>query len=274
MNISDPQDYIFRRLHMIRTFSERRVGPTVLATIEVNMENALKYRDELNKTSNIHISVNDMIIKATGNALTKHRLFTWAYNGRYRLFPTDKIDIRVPVDVGDDLGLLVIRDVDKKTIFEIGDETKKGLENVKNTTQERIERLAKINKRIKLLRPAITLIRNLFDIATLFSKDMEEWIYKKHREAMGTFLISNLGKLGVNDIASPIVTPSIVQLNVSSIEKKMVLENGELREIPVVKLIGKLDHRITDVAQTVRFLRDIKKNLEEPEEGLKKLEGV
>jgi pyruvate/2-oxoglutarate dehydrogenase complex dihydrolipoamide acyltransferase (E2) component len=65
-----------------------------------------------------------------------------------------------------------------------------------------------------------------------------------------------------------------MQLNVSSIEKKMVLENGELREIPVVKLIGKLDHRITDVAQTVRFLRDIKKNLEEPEEGLKKLEGV
>jgi len=273
MNIIDPQDYIFRRLHMIRTFSEKRVGPTVLATIEVNMENALRFRDETNKTSSVKISINDMIIKATGNALTKHRLYTWAYNGRYRLFPTDKIDIRAPVDVGDDLGLLVIRDVDKKTLVEIATETKGTLEKIKQTTQERIDRLAKINKRFRLLRPAITLTRNIFEIATLFSRDLEEWVYKKHREALGTFLISNLGKLGVNDFASPIVTPSIVQMNVSSLEKKRIIENGVLRDITIVKLIGKLDHRITDVAQTARFLKDIKKNLEGPEEGLKKIEG-
>jgi len=273
MNIIDPQDYIFRRLHMIRTFSEKRVGPTVLATIEVNMENALRFRDETNKTSSVKISINDMIIKATGNALTKHRLYTWAYNGRYRLFPTDKIDIRAPVDVGDDLGLLVIRDVDKKTLVEIATETKGTLEKIKQTTQERIDRLAKINKRFRLLRPAITLTRNIFEIATLFSRDLEEWVYKKHREALGTFLISNLGKLGVNDVASPIVTPSIVQMNVSSLEKKRIIENGVLREITIIKLIGKLDHRITDVAQTARFLKDIKKNLEGPEEGLKKIEG-
>ncbi len=256
---------------MIRTFSEKRVGPTVLATIEADMENALKFREEFNKNSSVKVSINDIIIKATGNALTKHRLYIWAYNGRYRLFPTDKIDIRAPVDVGDDLGLLIIRDVEKKSLEEIAEESQKALKNIKELTQERLNRIANLNKRFWFLRPLISAGRNLFDIATLFSRDLEEWVYQKHREALGTFLISNLGKLGVNDVASPIVVPSIVQMNVSSIEKKIIIANDTIKERRIVKLIGKLDHRITDVAQTVRFLKDIKKNLEEPEEGLKRL---
>ncbi|MCX7959471.1 MAG: 2-oxo acid dehydrogenase subunit E2 [Deltaproteobacteria bacterium] len=269
MNIFDPEDYIARRLHMIRTFSEKRVGPTVLATIEVNMENALHFREEFNRESDIKVSINDMIIKATGNALTGHRLYTWAYNGRYRLFPTDKIDIRAPVDVGDDLGMLIIRDVDKKSLREVAEESKKNLKQIKDLTQARLDKLAELNRRFWFLRPLVSAGRKAFDLATIFSGDLEEWVYKKHREALGTFLISNLGKLGVNDVASPIVTPSIVQMNVSAIENKKIVENGQLREVRIVKLIGKLDHRITDVAQTVRFLKDIKKNLEEPENGLK-----
>lgn len=271
MNSFDSSDYIARRLHMIRTFSDKRVGPTVLATIEVEMDNALYFRDKYNNESDIKISINDMIIKATGNALTKHRLFTWAYNGRYRLYPTDKIDIRVPVDVGDDLGMLVIRDVDKKSLKEIAMETRKSLRQIKDSTKSRLDMISKINKRFWFLRPVINLGRKAFDVVTIFSEDLERWFYEKHREALGTFLISNLGKLGVNDVASPIVTPSIVQMNVSSIEKKKVMKDGVLKDINTIKLIGKLDHRITDVAQTVRFLKDVKKNLEEPEEGLKAL---
>lgn len=271
MSILDPEEYILRRLHMIRTFSERRVGPTVLASIEVDMDRALEFRESINKNSGIKVSINDMIIKATGNALTKHRLFTWAYNGRYRLYPTDRIDIRVPVDVGDDLGLLVIKDVDKKSLFEIAEESQKRLEEIRRTTQRRIEQMARLNRRLRFLRPLINGGRVIFDVATLISGDLERWLYERHRELMGTFLISNLGKLGVSDVASPIVTPSIVQMNVSSIEKKAVLKDGDVVQVNVLKLIGKLDHRITDVAQTVRFLKDVKKNLEEPEEGLKKL---
>ena len=272
MNIFNPDEYIARRMHMIRTFSEKRVGPTVLASIEVNMDNALRFKDEYNSRSEIKVSINDIIIKATGNALTKHRLYTWAYNGRYRLFPTDRIDIRSPVDVGDDLGMLIIRDVDKKSLQEIAEESKKNLKHIKQSTDERLKKIADLNKRFYFLRPVVGIGRRIFDIATFFSKDLEEWMYQKHREALGTFLISNLGKLGVNDVASPIVTPSIVQMNVSTIEKKKIIEGGVLKEINVLKLIGKLDHRITDVAQTVRFLKDVKKNLEEPEEGLKKIE--
>lgn len=272
MKVFDPDDYIARRLHMIRTFSEKKVGPTVLATIEVNMDNALAFREQFNNNSDVKITINDMIIKATGNALTKHRLYTWAYNGRYRLFPTDKIDIRAPVDVGDDLGLLIIRDVDKKSLLEIAKEAKTNLSKIKESTQQRIDKIAELNKKFWFLRPIVNVGRRAFDIATIFSKELEEWVYKKHREALGTFLISNLGKLGVNDVASPIVTPSIVQMNVSSIEKKKIIINGELKDVNIVKLIGKLDHRITDVAQTVRFLKDIKKNLEEPETGLNKIE--
>ncbi len=265
----DTEEYIARRLHLIRTFSEKRVGPTVLATIEVSMDNALKFRERLNRESDIKVTINDIIIKATGNALTKHRLYTWAYNGRYRLFPTDRIDIRAPVDVGDDLGMLIIRDVDKKSIFDVARESRENLKKIKENTNARLEKIAKLNRRLKFLRPIISAARNAVDIATIFSKDLEEWLYKKHRELMGTFLISNLGPLGVNDVASPIVTPSIVQMNVSSIEKRKTIIDGELKEISIIKLIGKLDHRITDVAQTVRFLKDVKKNLDEPEEGLK-----
>lgn len=268
MNVTDIEEYIARRLHLIRTFSEKRVGPTVLVTIEANMENALTFRRKIEHDSGVKVTINDIIIKATGNALTEHRLFTWAYNGRYRLFPTEKIDIRSPVDVGDDIGMLIIRDVDKKSILEVAKESKENLKRIKEDTQVRLQRIARLNKRLRFLRPFVNTVRGAVDIATIFSGRFEEWLYNKHRELMGTFLISNLGSLGVSDVASPIVIPSIVQMNVSSIERKKGIIDGEIVEIPTIKLIGKLDHRITDVAQTVRFLKDVKKNLEEPEAGL------
>ncbi len=87
------------------------------------------------------------------------------------------------------------------------------------------------------------------------------------REGMGgTFTLSNLGMLGVEEFAAIINPP-----------QSMILALGSMREVPVVKdgavVIGKrmkmtlsCDHKIVDGATGAVFLGDLKAALEAPED--------
>ncbi len=86
------------------------------------------------------------------------------------------------------------------------------------------------------------------------------------REGMGgTFTLSNLGMLGVEEFAAIINPP-----------QSMILAVGSMREVPVVKdgqiVVGKrmkmtlsCDHKIVDGATGAVFLGDLKRALEAPE---------
>jgi pyruvate/2-oxoglutarate dehydrogenase complex dihydrolipoamide acyltransferase (E2) component len=239
---------------MAQSLSPTRVGPTVLATVEVELARAVAAAG--GDAARLHA----MVVKAAANALTLHRLFTWAYNGAYRVFPTDRIDIRVPAAPGADARPTVVRDADKKTL----DETDAELRRAARRGEDGRERPP-----LKAPQGPFGGVFGAFRLAHMaLSRGYEESFWKAYREEMGTFLVSNVGPLGIRDFASPVRTPSIVELGVCAPFQKAVLAGGVLASRPFLHLVGRLDHRMTDVAQTARFLLDVKKNIEAPETAL------
>jgi len=79
-----------------------------------------------------------------------------------------------------------------------------------------------------------------------------------------TFTISNLGMFGIDEFTAIINPPDACILAVGRIAPKLVLEEGNVKEINVMKLTLSCDHRVVDGAAGAKFLKTIKEILEEP----------
>ena len=259
--IADRTDLVSgSRAAMARTLGPLRIGPTVLATVEVPLARAVAM------AGGDDLTLHAMIVKATANALTRHRLFTWAYNGAYRVFPTDRIDIRAPAGPGTDAAFIVVRGADAKTLDAVAADLRDApARPVDATAVDPVERLV---ERFPLLNPLRLGLDAAHGVRMMLSGRYEQRFWERYRDVLGTFFISNVGPLGIRDFASPVRLPSIVELGVCSPFEKTVIEKGVMTRRPFMHLVGRLDHRMTDVGQTARFLGDVKKNLEAPETSL------
>jgi pyruvate dehydrogenase E2 component (dihydrolipoamide acetyltransferase) len=99
--------------------------PHFFLTTEVDMERASEARDALNKQLEDQgkVSFNDIIIKATAHALTKHRACNaWFQEDHIRYW--NEVHIGMAVAVDDGLITPVIRNADVKSLADIGREAK------------------------------------------------------------------------------------------------------------------------------------------------------
>lgn len=80
----------------------------------------------------------------------------------------------------------------------------------------------------------------------------------------GTFSVSNLGMFGIDEFTAMINPPEAGILAVGAASPVPVLRNGELIEVPKMKMTMTVDHRALDGATAAAFLRDLKDILEEP----------
>jgi pyruvate dehydrogenase E2 component (dihydrolipoamide acetyltransferase) len=80
----------------------------------------------------------------------------------------------------------------------------------------------------------------------------------------GTFTISNLGMLDVEEFIAVINPPQAAILAVASIKDVPVVEDGAIVPGKRMNLTLSADHRITDGAEVARFLQAVKRYLENP----------
>jgi pyruvate dehydrogenase E2 component (dihydrolipoamide acetyltransferase) len=107
--------------------------PHFFLTTEVDMERASEARDALNKQLGDQgkVSFNDIIIKATAHALTKHPACNaWFQEDHIRYWHEVHIGMAVAVDDG--LITPVIRNAEMKSLAEIGREAKELAERARN----------------------------------------------------------------------------------------------------------------------------------------------
>lgn len=99
--------------------------PTFYLTVEIEMDAALEFRKQINASidEKDKVSVNDIIVKVTAQALTKHNWVNASYQGKTVRFYEDA-DIGVAVAVEDGLITPVIRAANRKGIVEISKEIK------------------------------------------------------------------------------------------------------------------------------------------------------
>ena len=98
-------------------------APHFYLTMEINMDNAMQARAQMNEVSDVKISFNDMIVKAAAMALRKHPAVNSSWMGDF-IRQNQHIHIGVAVAIEDGLIVPVIRFADQKTLSQIGAESK------------------------------------------------------------------------------------------------------------------------------------------------------
>ena len=114
--------------------------PHFFLTTEVDMERAAEARDALNRQLGDQgkISYNDVIIKATALALVKHRACNaWFQDDHIRYW--NEVHIGMAVAVEDGLITPVIRNADRKSLVEIGRESRELAERARSRRLQPIE---------------------------------------------------------------------------------------------------------------------------------------
>ena len=97
--------------------------PHFYLTTDVDMDDAMDFRDQLARVHGTKVSVNDMVLKASALALRKHPEANASF-GEQAIVRHARIDIGMAVAIEDGLVTPVIRDADKKTLGQIGDQTR------------------------------------------------------------------------------------------------------------------------------------------------------
>jgi pyruvate dehydrogenase E2 component (dihydrolipoamide acetyltransferase) len=98
-------------------------APHFYLTMEINMENAISARTQLNEVSPVKISFNDLIVKATALALRQHPAVNASWMGD-KIRRWSHIHIGIAVAIEDGLIVPVIRFADQKTLPQIAGEAK------------------------------------------------------------------------------------------------------------------------------------------------------
>ena len=106
-------------------------SPHFYITMEINMDNCIEGRKKINETSEVKISFNDIIIKATAAALRKHPMINSSYL-EDKLRTNHHIHIGVAVAVKDGLLVPIIKFADNKSLSHISLEVKDLANRAKN----------------------------------------------------------------------------------------------------------------------------------------------
>ncbi|MFC5748536.1 dihydrolipoamide acetyltransferase family protein [Actinomadura rugatobispora] len=114
----------FRKVAARRLTESKRNAPHFYLTREVDAEALLAFRATLNTAlAPAKVSVNDLIVKACATALREHPAVNVSYTEEELLFHK-RVNVGVAVAVEDGLLVPVVKDADRKSVSQIGAETR------------------------------------------------------------------------------------------------------------------------------------------------------
>lgn len=112
-----------RKTIAARLGESKFTAPHFYLTVEINMDNAVKAREQMNAISSVKISMNDIVVKAAASALRKHPNINSSWLGT-KIRYNNHIHIGVAMAVEDGLLVPVVRFADHKSLSQISSEVK------------------------------------------------------------------------------------------------------------------------------------------------------
>ena len=225
-----PGTQLVEPTRMMKVIGERMTEakqhvPHFYATVEVDMNNAMALRKQLNaqlEDEGIKLSVNDFVMKAVATALRNHPNLNAIYTTR-GVELHEKVDMAMAVALDQGLITPVIRDAGSKGLAQISRESK--------------------------------------DLATR-ARDGQ---LKPEEYQGGTITVSNMGMFGIESFTAIINPPQAAIIAVSSIVQRPTFdENGEVVPGSMMKLTLSADHRIANGRDGAIYMAEVKKVLENP----------
>ena len=106
-----------------RLAESKFTAPHFYLTMDIDMDNAMNIRTQLNSTGNAKISFNDMVVKAVALSLKQHPKVNSSWRGDF-IRRNEHVHIGVAVAVDEGLLVPVVRFADSKSLNQIGSEVK------------------------------------------------------------------------------------------------------------------------------------------------------
>ncbi|MDO4229029.1 MAG: pyruvate dehydrogenase complex dihydrolipoamide acetyltransferase [Capnocytophaga sp.] len=106
-----------------RLSESKFTAPHYYLTIEIDMENAMASRGQINNLPDTKVSFNDMVVKACAMALKKHPQVNTSWKGDVTVY-NQHVHIGVAVAVEDGLVVPVVKFTDRLTLTQIGTQVK------------------------------------------------------------------------------------------------------------------------------------------------------
>ena len=213
-----------RRVIGERMTQSKQQVPHYYATVEVEMQDVLALRKQLNEQleeQGIKLSINDFVMKAVALALKDFPNLNalWTSEG---IELHQQVDLAMAVALEEGLITPVIRDAANKTLSAISSASK--------------------------------------DLA----KRAREGALKPEEYQGGTVTVSNMGMFGVESFAAIINPPQAAIVAVSSIMQRAMFKDDEVVPVSIMKLTLSADHRISNGAEGAQYLAEVKRLLEHP----------
>lgn len=239
---------------MSDTFFHMR-GCAGACMFEVDLSKTMTFLDEQRSGGLPKLTFTHILIKACAEVLRRRPELGYRACG-YKLVRPSTVDIGVSV-AGARGGLapvVVIREADAKDMPEIMEELRQEARRARDEEEENLRKLAFFLKFI----PFNWLRRWLIRI-----------FFKRHRtvrELTGTFHITNVGPLGIDQAFSPIIMATL--MTVGQVKERPMVKDGEVRSVvgSIISIQG--DHRIVDGKRAADFMRDLQRVLDAPEKLL------
>jgi pyruvate dehydrogenase E2 component (dihydrolipoamide acetyltransferase) len=213
-----------RRIIGERMTQSKQQVPHYYATVEVEMDDLLALRKQLNEQleeQGIKLSINDFVMKAIALALKDFPNLNalWTSEG---IELHQQVDLAMAVALEEGLITPVIRDAANKTLSAISAASK--------------------------------------DLA----RRAREGALKPEEYQGGTVTVSNMGMFGVESFAAIINPPQAAIVAVSSIMQRAIFKDDEVVPVSIMKLTLSADHRISNGAEGAQYLAEVKRLLEHP----------
>lgn len=215
----------FRAVTAKRLTLSKQTIPHYYLTVDLEIDNALKVRKELNEQlakDNLKLSVNDLVIKAAALACKRVPEANSAWMDTF-IRKYNSVDINVAVATENGLITPIVFGAERKGLSSIS-----------------------------------------FDVNTLAQKARANKL-QPHEFQGGTFTISNLGMFGIKHFTAVINPPQSCILAVGGAEKRIVPDdkNGQ-RVATFMTVTLSCDHRVVDGAVGAKWLDHFKRFLENP----------
>jgi pyruvate dehydrogenase E2 component (dihydrolipoamide acetyltransferase) len=208
-----------------RMTQSKQQAPHFYATVEVQMDEVMALRAELNEKlaeQEIKLSVNDLVMKACASALKDFPKLNSLYTNE-GIELHERVDMAMAVALENGLITPVIRDCANKGLSAISREAKE------------------------------------------LAKRARDGDLKPEEYQGGTITVSNMGMFGVENFTAIINPPQAAIVAVSSIVKRPTYnEDGEIVPASMMKLTLSADHRIANGADGALYMAEVKRLLENP----------
>jgi pyruvate dehydrogenase E2 component (dihydrolipoamide acetyltransferase) len=252
--------------------------PSVYGTMEIHMDEAMKYIAEFRKRTGRRITVSHLMAKAMGAVFQEvpdaNAVLRWN-----RVYLRKRIGAFFQVVMTDegagktDLSGATIYDIEQKSLYQIQEEFQAKVDKVRARKDEALESTRKTFLSIPYL-----FLNRFLKILGFFSFQMNldlRWAGIPS-DPFGSCMITNVGTLGLDVAFVPLVPYSHVPilLAVGAVKDEAVVEDGQIVIRKIMRVNATFDHRFIDGFHAATMSRVLRKWLEHPYASFDKIEEL